>query len=58
MGREAFSKFRFGSRSKMFGNRCAKWCHKKLLDSAKSLVTSFQLKSAESSEILLKICYS
>jgi len=26
----------------------------KLLDSAKSLVTNFQLKSAESSEILLK----
>jgi len=27
---------------------------KKLLDSAKSLVTDFQLKSAESSEVLLK----
>jgi len=31
--------------------------HKKLLDSAKSLVTKFRLKSAKSSEILLKICY-
>jgi len=30
---------------------------KKLLDSAKSLVTKFQLKSAKSSEILLKVCY-
>jgi len=30
---------------------------KKLLDSAKSLVTKFQLKSAKSSEILLKIRY-
>jgi len=29
----------------------------KLLDSAKSLVTKFQLKSAKRSEILLKICY-
>jgi len=32
-------------------------CHNKLLDSAKSLVTNFQLKFAKSSEILLKICY-
>jgi len=30
---------------------------KKLLDSTQSLVTNFQLKSAKSSEILLKICY-
>jgi len=29
----------------------------KLLDFTKSLVTIFQLKSAKSSEILLKICY-
>jgi len=29
----------------------------KLLEFAKSLVTDFQLKSAKSSEILLKICY-
>ena len=34
--------------------KSAKWCHRKLLDSAKSLVTNFQLKSAKSSEILLK----
>jgi len=30
---------------------------KKLLDSAKSLVTKFQLKSAKSTEILLTIYY-
>jgi len=30
---------------------------KKLLDSTKSLVTNFQLKSAENSEIMLKTCY-
>jgi len=29
----------------------------KKLEFAKNLVTSFQLKSAKSSEILLKICY-
>jgi len=34
--------------------KSVKWCHKKLLDSAKSFVTNFQLKSAKSSEILLK----
>jgi len=33
--------------------KSAKWCHKKLLNSAKSLFTNFQLKSATSSEILL-----
>jgi len=31
-----------------------KWCHKKLLDSVKRLVTNFQLKSAKSNEILSK----
>jgi len=30
---------------------------KTLLDCAKGFVTSFQLKSAKSSEILLKICH-
>jgi len=35
-------------------HKSAKWCHKKLLDSARSLVTNFQLKSAKSSEILFK----
>jgi len=35
-------------------HKSAKWCHRKLLDSAKSLVTNFQLKSAKSSEIPLK----
>ena len=34
--------------------KSAKECHKKLLDSAESLVTNFQLKSAISSEVLLK----
>jgi len=34
--------------------KSAKWCHRKLLDSAKNLVTNFRLKSAKSSEILLK----
>jgi len=33
--------------------KSAKWCHNKLLDSAKSLATNFQLKPDESSEILL-----
>jgi len=32
----------------------AEWCHENLLDSTKNLVTNFQLKSAKSSEILLK----
>jgi len=34
--------------------KSAKWCHKKLQDSAKRFVTNFQLYSAKSSEILLK----
>ena len=34
--------------------KSAKWCHKKLLDSPKGLVTNFQLKSTRSSEILFK----
>ena len=34
--------------------KSAKWCHKKLLDSAKSLVANFKLKSAKSSEVTLK----
>ena len=34
--------------------KSAKRCHKKLLNSTQSLVTHFQLKSAKSSEILLK----
>jgi len=33
--------------------KSAEWCHEKLLGSAKGLVTNFQLKSAESSEIVL-----
>jgi len=32
----------------------AKWCHEKLLDSAKNHDTNFQLKSAKNSKILLK----
>jgi len=34
--------------------KSAKWCYRKLLDFAKSLFTNFQLKSAKSSEVLLK----
>ena len=34
--------------------KSATLCHKKLLDSTQSLVTNFQVKSAKSSEILLK----
>jgi len=36
--------------------KSAKRCYKKLLDSTHSLVTNFQLKSAKSNEILLKLC--
>ena len=35
----------------------AKWCHEKLLDSAKNLVTNFQQTSGKNSDILPKICY-
>jgi len=37
--------------------RPAKSYHEKLLDLAKNHVTSFQLKLAKNSEILLKNCY-
>jgi len=43
-----------GQRAEKFENHCAKECHKKLLDSAESLVTNFQLKSAIRSEVPLK----
>jgi len=38
----------------MVSQKIAKWCHKKLLDSAKNLITSFQLQSAKCIEILPK----
>jgi len=40
--------------ARWLSHKTAKWCHKKLLDPAKNLVTNFQQKSAESSEILPK----
>jgi len=40
--------------ARWLSHKTAKWCHKKLLNSAENLVTSFQLKSAKSCEILRK----
>jgi len=43
-----------GSVARWLSPESAKWCYEKLLDSAKYLVTNFQLKSGKSSEILPK----
>jgi len=58
-----FERFWHGRRSlvlllasvaRCLSHKTAKWCYKKLLDSAKNFVTNFPHKSAKSSEILPK----